>query len=109
MKWLVSIVAVAMLAHCAVATELEEDAGDARYGYFTVGSGGTSKGVLVTARKGRPRDAASVATLRTNLATPFTSASVSVKSITRGVAARAVTSGAYGHARPRPGPYHRPP
>lgn len=42
MKWLVSIVAVAMLAHCAVATELEEDAGDARYGYFTVGSGGTT-------------------------------------------------------------------
>ncbi len=42
MKWLLCFATVAMLAHCAFATELEEDAGDARYGYFTVGSGGTT-------------------------------------------------------------------
>lgn len=43
MKWLLSVVAVALFANCAYATnELEEDAGDARYGYFTVGSGGTT-------------------------------------------------------------------
>jgi hypothetical protein len=45
MKWLLSIFVVALVAHCAsaVKSELEEEeAGDPRYGYFTVGSGGTT-------------------------------------------------------------------
>lgn len=42
MKWLVSIAVVAFLANSCVASELEEEAGDPRYGYFTVGSGGTT-------------------------------------------------------------------
>lgn len=42
MKLLLTIVLVAFFAHSSFATELEEEAGDPRYGYFTVGSGGTT-------------------------------------------------------------------